>query len=107
VQYQVKLVQNKITIILLCVVFTFIEDSHLTPKGRGGTYLFPDFPDGLPVRRCAWVVQSTLISEGYSLNLTTIECPSRVRNGPSATPSGRSAVGGEADVFRQKADIGQ
>ena len=31
----------------------------------------------------------------------------RVRNGPSATPSGRSAVGGEADVFRQKADIGQ
>jgi len=36
-----------------------------------------------------------------------LECPSWVRNGPSATPSGRSAVGGEADVFRQKADIGQ
>ncbi len=29
----------------------------------------------------------------------------RVRNGPSATPSGRSAVGGEADVIDRKADI--
>ncbi len=31
--------------------------------------------------------------------------PLRVRNGPSVTPSGRSAVGGEADVIDRKADI--
>ncbi len=34
------------------------------------------------------------------------ERPLRVRNGPSATPPGRSAPGGEADEISAKADIG-
>ncbi len=34
------------------------------------------------------------------------ESPLWVRNGPSATPPGRSAPGGEADEIGAKADIG-
>ena len=33
------------------------------------------------------------------------QCPHRVRNGPSAAPSGKSALGGEADAINAKADI--
>ncbi len=52
-------------------------------------------------------VQSTLISEGYSLNLTNIECPSRVTNGPFRPLLQTSEVGGKADEIGTITDIGQ
>jgi hypothetical protein len=50
-------------------------------------------------------VQSTLISEGYSLNLTTIECPSRVNRRLFLNLWKAAAVEGKADEIRAEADI--
>ena len=47
----------------------------------------------------------TVSGRKLPLVLDPLECLLWVRNGPSATPSGRSAVGGEADIIDRKADI--
>ncbi len=64
--------------------------------------------NGLEHQPCRTTLAPIFINFSRSVvrSLAQCQCLFRVRNGPSATSSGRSAAGGEADEIGAKADIG-